>query len=338
MSEAETKPECYTYEGQHYLRDRHEPECGGDCSGCSLCPEPHCTARRNCREHVDHGQLTCPKCIGRTREDLAEIERMYSLLPDEAVIEGVDSEAAMLAGPAIDTAEDMEAEKHRQMSIAVGRISGDVEPHGQHPVTVLGWWDIAFREDYDQPTGLRITVSRSVAYLSSMLGIIAQDPEQDWPVFAREVRACRSHLEAVLHDGEQVEKGAPCPTCRDEREDGDPEPPALVLQRQDKDTSGAKDRWVCRRDRNHRWSVAEYRLRVGSDHVTYADRLTMRDLPQRTRIPLSTLRKWAARQYLGNVDGEAVYGPPLLKACGKSEDGRKLYRVDDALTLRDRSA
>lgn len=227
-------------------------------------------------------------------------------------------------GPAIDTAEDATAYKHRQLSFAVGRAKGDVEAHDKHhPVTVLGWWDIAFREDYDQPSGLRITVSRAVAYLSGMLGTIAQDPEQDWPEFAREVRSCRSHLEAVLHDGEQVERGAPCPTCcDDEREEGDPEPPALVLKRA-QDTSGAKDRWVCRRCKG-RWTVAEYRLRVGQDHLRYADRLTASDMLRQHRIRPGSLTGWAA---LGKVHKR-----------GKDESGRQLYDVADAVAMRDRRA
>lgn len=327
---------CYRYEGQDYVRNQHGPTCDGDCSGCHPCSEPHCTARRGCSEHVGRGELTCGKCIARTADDLTQIEDMYALLPDEAVVKGVGSEAAALAGPAIDTADDVEAHKWRQMSIAVGRIEGEVEAHGRDPLTILGWWDIAFREDYDQPSGLRITVARSAAYLRGVLPTVAQDPEQDWPVFAAEVRACRSHLEEVLHAGEQIERGAPCPRCRDAREEGDPEPPALVLQRHEKDRSGVSDRWTCRRCKL-RMKPAEYRRTVGLDNIKFADRLPAREMSTRTGVPLGTIQRWASRKFKGlDENDEPVYEPPRLRSKGRGDDGRKVYLVAEVEALRDR--
>lgn len=324
---------CYRYEGEHYVRDQHGPGCDGDCSGCVPCSEPHCTARKSCREHVGEKELTCGKCIARTADDLTHIERMYGLLIPEAVVKGVTSEAAQLAGPAIDTADDIEAYKHRQLSIALGRIAGDVEAHGRDPVTVLGWWDIAFREDYDQPTSLRVTVARSVAYLKATLPRIAQDPTQDWPVFAAEVHACRTHLEAVLHDGEQVERGAPCPDCRDAREEGDPEPPALVLNRHDRDRTGASDRWVCRACKL-RMRPADYRRMVGTDNIRFADRLPAREMATRTGVKLSTIQRWAGRRFKGlDENDEPMYDPPLLRARGRGDDGRRVYLVADVEEL-----
>jgi DNA-directed RNA polymerase specialized sigma24 family protein len=326
---------CYRYEGRDYVRDHHEANCDGDCSGCLPCSEPHCTARKHCSEHVGRGELTCSTCIARTADDLSEIERMYALLPSEAVVKGIGSQAAVLSGPAIDTAEDIEAHKWRQLSIALGRIVGEPEPHGRDPLTVLGWWDIAYREDYDQPTGLRITVGRSVDYLRSVLARVAQDPEQDWPVFAAEIHACRSLLEAVLHDGEQVERGAPCPDCRDAREEGDPEPPALVLKRHEKDRTGASDRWVCGRCRL-RMRPADYRRMVGTDNIRYADRLPAREMATRTGVPLGTIQRWAGRRFRGlDKDDQPVYDPPLLRSQGRGEDGRKVYLVAEVERLCD---
>lgn len=325
---------CYRYEGRDYVRDHHASGCDGDCSGCIDCSEPHCTARKRCSEHVERGNLTCGKCIARTADDLTNIERMYARLIPEAVVKGVTSQAAQLAGPAIDTADDIEFFKNRQLSIAMGRIAGDVEPHGRDPVTVLGWWDIAFREDYGQPTGMRVTVARSVAYLKATLPRAAQDPEQEWPVFAREVHACRTLLESVLHDGEQVERGAPCPDCRDAHEEGDPEPPELVLKRHEKDRSGASDRWVCGRCRL-RMRPGDYRRMVGTDNIRYADRLPAREMSTRTGIPLSTIQRWAGRRFKGlDADDEPIYDPPRLRSPGRGDDGRKVYLVADVEALR----
>ena len=114
------------------------------------------------------------------------------------------------------------------MSVEVG--------HGDNCVVlmVLGRWEMMIREEYGPPTDLRVTVSRAVDYLDGQLDRMAQDPEQDFPLFAREVAACLAKVESVLAVLVRPERGAPCPKC--------PLPaPRLILERNDSDTSGASD-------------------------------------------------------------------------------------------------
>ena len=73
-------------------------------------PTTHCTARRTCSQHVGFGELTCARCLGRVRQTIRKIATFSPLLPTAAELEeygrravqGVNSEAAYLAGPAAD--------------------------------------------------------------------------------------------------------------------------------------------------------------------------------------------------------------------------------------------
>jgi hypothetical protein len=62
----------------------------------------HCTARRTCSNHVGPGEITCAKCVGRSRMDLRRIVELAPLAMTQAIAVGVESEAANLAGPAAD--------------------------------------------------------------------------------------------------------------------------------------------------------------------------------------------------------------------------------------------
>lgn len=194
-----------------------------------------------------------------------------------------------------------------------------------HPLSVLGWWEMALREDYGPATNKRITVASAADYLDRMLHRLANDPAQDFPLFAREVATCRAHMEAVLHDSRQPERGAPCPNC--------PQPaPRLSKRYDDEDRTGASDRWTCPACGSW-WSEADYRLRVGARYVEHADRLTAQQLADRLRVPIGTIRSWASPTRV-SIDGARTEEPPKLKAVGRTESGQKLYPVAVAESLR----
>lgn len=92
-----------TSDGPMLPTHRHDCDKAG-CEGCQPCTDDHCQARERCLEHVGPTELTCPGCIGKTRRDLAQIRELSALMLGEAVARGVNSEAAMLAGPAADPA------------------------------------------------------------------------------------------------------------------------------------------------------------------------------------------------------------------------------------------
>ena len=313
---------CRYVDGFGYYLPSHERDCDDHaCDGCEPCPERHCTARKTCTGHLDHAHpLTCPRCVGRTRADLREIVRLSGLMLDEAIEAGVDSEAAMLAGPAADP----EASMWRRLA-SVEHLADIADDDDRHPLTVLGTWDMMLREDYEQPTGLRCTIGRAADYLDGQLQRLAQDDEQDFPLFASEIRACRSHLEDVLTEGQRRETGAPCPACSIA--------PPLVKRyahwcdREDctreHDATGAKDAWRCPACRAQ-WSEAEYRLWVADDYLDNAEELTAADIELVTGIKANRVRVWAIRGHVDkrgrNTHGITLYDVGQAKRRAEMED------------------
>lgn len=230
----------------------------------------HCSARRTCSQHVGQDEQTCARCVSRVRQDVRAIIELAALLPVEALTGGVDSEAASLAGPAA----DVEAWSWRKISAKQGiawHVSLEEDDDDWHPYTVLtrAHWNVAMNPAYP-PLPEVMTATDSAAYLDKHLHRIAQDPNQDFSELRQEMRTCRNHLEAVLHNSTRPERGAPCPEC------GTAVPPVFVrLQRHyghwcvDPDCGRAEhypndegDRWVCPRNPGHAWTEAAYRSYV----------------------------------------------------------------------------
>lgn len=277
------------------LVGRHHDACPDPaCPGCQPCTEPHC---RVCGRR--HAEGACAECVGEARETLREITRMCSDLPAEVAHRGVEGEAMNLLGPAADP----EARGHVEASIAAGRLPADyldTADSDSHPLLVLGTWDMIWRDalDHDEPTE-RLTVVTAAAYLDVQLTYMADFPHVPFEDFVRDLRACVSHLEGVLHDGEQVETGAPCMTCR--------VPLRLVR-------GESADHWVC--PRCHQQSTeAQYRYAVMHLHRQEAEWLTDREMELRTGVKAGTVREWARR---GHVDK-------------RLDSGRVVFRVEQVL-------
>jgi hypothetical protein len=184
------------------------------------------------------------------------------MLP-EALVAGVDSEAANLAGPAADP----EAWSWRKIAAKQGiawHLSLVEDDDDWHPYTVLGRWVLMLAEDYALAgVPARLTVTNSAAFLDRILGRVAQDENQDYPLMARELRKCRAHLESVLHDSLSPERGAPCPECKGRGK-------FVRLVRwyphwcTDEDCTQIHydtdegDRWVCPADVAHSWDLESY--------------------------------------------------------------------------------
>jgi hypothetical protein len=258
----------YNQGAADYLTPDGEP-CRHDDDGL---PTEHCTARRTCSVHIGPAELTCPRCIGRTRSDIAWVRNLAALMPTEALNTGVDSEAANLAGPAADT----EAWSWRKVAARQGRawhLSLTEDDDERHPYTVLTRWTLMLAEDYGHDLPV-LNVEFAAGYLDRILAVMANDSGQDFPLMAREIRKCRAHLEAVLRNGSRPEMGVPCPDC-------DKPKPRLTRTYghwcEDEacekihhvDNSG--DRWVCPREKNHWWSEHDYRLRVADDYKQATD-------------------------------------------------------------------
>ncbi len=317
------------YDPKHgYLLRSHWPACKDNaCEGCNSCPERHCTAREGCTGHLAPGiRFTCAKCIGRVRNNLAKIEGLAAVVLFEAQVQGVESEAANLAGPAANPGSQRARrawQKRQAMAIpdeakAAKALLAIEDTDPLHPYTVLGWWEMAIREDYHQHTSLGVTISRSRAYLDGILDTIAQDEDQDFAQFAREIATCCAHLEAVLHNSRAPERGAPCPLCPADEKG---RKPRLVKRYDDEDKTGASDLWLCPNVEEHWWYEADYRLRIGGEFLAHAEALTAAQIEAQYAIPAATVYVWANRE--------------RIRKRGRDLSGRQLYDIADILDARE---
>lgn len=297
------------------IRGRHGDECGGEeCRGCLTCTEPHC---RVCG--IAHKEGTCAECLAETRANLREIGRMCDALPEEVEHRGVGGEAMMLLGPTADP----EARAHVEASYLSGRLpEGWIETgkHGRecplltndaclgcggsdvHPLTVLLSWQLVWRDALEHTEAEDAELPTAVDYIDRTMGYMADYAHVPFEDFARDLRRCVNHLESVLHDGEQRDRGAPCMTC------------GVPLERvwgEDEKSDG----WRCPRCRETS-TEDQYRFAVAHLHREEATHLTDRDMEIRTGVKAGTVRVWAQR---GSVER-------------RREQGRTVYAVADVLS------
>ena len=227
-------------------------------------PTRHCQTTRSCSMHVAEGELCCARCLGRARTNLRRIPAVSRLMMLIALEDGVESEAANLAGPAADP----EAWSWRKVAARQGKswhLSLVEDDDEEHPALVLGRWDMMLREDYGHPSDTPLTIVNAADYLDRQLGRVAQDEDQDFPLMAREIRKCRNHLERVLRTAQSRQRGAPCPECTSEETGVGPR---LVREyghwceaeecERLHYLDDSADMWVCPRNRAHAWTVEAY--------------------------------------------------------------------------------
>lgn len=249
-------PRCYRdrNNGVRYQRGIHHAACADSaCRGCRPCPErSHCTARKSCSWHVEVGQLTCGRCLGKVRAELHKIADLAALMPVAALGAGVDSEAANLAGPAADA----EAWSWRKAAALAGgpwHLSLIEDDDEHHPLRVTQTWARMIAEDYGHEPEVS-TVTTCVDYLDRMLTRIAHDDGQDFPLLMSELRHCRQHLEVAIRNGEQIDRGAPCPECTSPSTGVGPR----LVRHWAATVSETWDEWRCPRVREHRWAHEDY--------------------------------------------------------------------------------
>ena len=258
----------YDKDAKDYLLPDGEP-CKVDDYGD---PTTHCSAQRTCSQHVGRDELTCPRCIARVRGNLRKVASLSALMLAEAIDVGVESAAANLAGPggdyAIFSARRMIAKRwifehlpEAKWEQAMTNLLDDDDD--RHPYSVLTRWQMMLSEDWGHDLPARMSITGAAGYLERNLARLANDPEQDWPLFAAEVRKVHSHMEAVLHNDTRPERGAPCPDCRADghvvrlhRVYGHWCEGPDCMRFHHADTSD--DRWVCSRNREHVWTHAAY--------------------------------------------------------------------------------
>jgi len=258
-------------------------------------PTKHCTAkdptrpnngtRQRCSQHIGQTELTCGRCIADTRQNLRWIPDLAPLALIEALDDGTNSQAAMLAGPAADysrwSARRTISRRWLYTNIPTANLERALtalldDEDTLHPFSVLTRWHWMVSEAYGHPLPEVMTIIDSANYLDRNLHRIAQDETQAFARLRSEIRRCREHLESVIHNSSSADHGAPCPECvgggnvdpanvRLCREYGsicdDPECGKVHYRRSPSvdDEREAYDRWVCPKNRDHWWTAEAYR-------------------------------------------------------------------------------
>ncbi|GAA1138537.1 hypothetical protein [Nocardioides aquiterrae] len=341
------------------LRDRHLEGCENThCVGCQPCPERHCRVCGD--EHVTVDGVgtdqTCASCIGEVREDLTLIGVYAARLLGEAIVRGINSQAMVLDGP-VARATTYALRLRRIIDGSACTLGAGCPFHGArshgptcrgdcrhrscarinapcpdavafnaanrdepHPTWVVGTWEMKVRDHLGQPGDDAPTLTEARDYLAGHLTRLAHDPDFPFEQLGDDLEHCREHLESVLHDGDQVEKGAPCQRCKR---------PVLRTTADDGKVTYRCEH--CARD----LSETEYRMAVRSDHIANADRLNATDMAERTEVDESTIRRWASRRTTQRRGEKPVIHPPLLRSCGVDGKNRKVYRVSEVERIRD---
>lgn len=295
MTEREKPKPCYRDRdnGARFVRNGHRHDCvEAECGGCTPCAERrHCTGKRNCSWHLPEGVKTCGRCLADVRQHLRWIGDLSALVAVQALADGVNSEAANLAGPGADPRALTEWRVARKSYLrayeGVGRITETQHLHAlealtdtddqNHPYAVLTRWQMMIAEDYGHELpARRLTVLGALAYLDRQLYRIANDEEQDFLLLKGEVKDCRKHLETVLHNDDRRDRGVPCPTCKvgsHNEKCQNPECPGCLIVRLERHyahfckgadcqrfhyTDDSSDVWMCPRNSDHWWGHRGY--------------------------------------------------------------------------------
>ena len=268
-------------------------------------------------------------------KDLRSIEDMYDNLQTEAVNRGGDPNmpggmAMVMLGPGA----DVEAFGYAQLSAMMGRVdpgsveTDDIEP----PLSFLSGWVDIVREERDQPTGLKATVGREVAYLRrSVDWMLSSDEYGDLRFiqvddFAEQLEKVRRALENVLRDGHRATRiRAECKSCEDS--------PRLCL-RQGAAKDGSQDHWYCPAC-YHAYDVAGVSRCWRQMFVKRGDApewVPLRAAASSVGRPVSTVRTWTLPPDRG--DGEPkrfADGSPMspLVESEMRDDGLRWVRWAD---------
>lgn len=264
--------------------------------------------------------------------DLREIETLYLDLWAEALCRHSDrdmpgGDAMNLLGPVA----NLEAWQHRYDAAEAAAMDEDSElpvyvrdqlDAEVHPLLVLATWEDAIREERDQPTDLRATVPRAIAYLRNSLDWAFRTNtygEQEWlgtDAMGTSLKGVVSALESVLHAGIRTDRGADCLNCFQ---------PLVHEWAGDKDNPKTleDDKWVCR-PCSEVSTYAQYLKALENEYMNRATWLSANYMLTVYRIPVGTLQGWASKGH--------------VRKRRNIHTGRMTYHVAEAVARRDAKA
>lgn len=270
------RPTCrYDRDAKAHLTREHLADCTAvSCPGCRPCthdehgnPVRHCRVRNRCTSHLGWTEHACPVCLGKIRANLNRVTMLLALMPDEAEEQGVNSEAANLAGPHADYVTS------QWRLVNADRAGQSVEELDMlDPYTCLTMHERHIREllGHDETTLVSETIARSAGYLAWVLTDLArvEDGVDLLASLLADTNALEAHLETARSNQRTPERGVPCPDCV-----ADEQAAQRLVRHYGHwctregcerlhylDDSG--DVWRCPVDPSHEWSHADYEARL----------------------------------------------------------------------------
>lgn len=254
--------------------------------------------------------------------DLRAVEDLCAYLGEEAIEHPTDKrgpggEALMMDSPA----SNLEAWEHRYEAAEAdarrrelafvsgygGRDYAGDQDAELHPLLVLATWEDALRDERDQPTDLRATITRAAAYIRGSLEWAFSEDENGDQRFlgvdqlSIDLRQCRAMLENLLSAGERAERSR----VKCVAEDCD-ERPQLVRKYAD---AAADDHWrcpACRARYDHDEFIRALGIHLHSEAADDAW-VTVADAAHSIGRPANTVRTWIKAE---KVSTQITPGPP----------------------------
>lgn len=271
--------ECrYDRETKQHLTREHKSDCLSPvCNGCLPCthdqgnPVRHCRVRLRCTSHLGWTEYACPECLGKIRGNLSGLVETLALMPEEAMEQGVNSEAANLAGPHADY---VRAQWRLVNADRAGQAVEELDM--SDPYTCLTMHERTVREDlgHDETTLVSDSIAGAAGYLSWVLTDLARDEEHVVTLSSLLADSGRllAHAETARSNSTTPERGIPCPECVAEGESRKRDAPRLVRHyghwcmktgcNRLHYLDDSADVWRCPADPSHEWSHHDYETRL----------------------------------------------------------------------------
>lgn len=204
----------------------------------------------------------------------------------------------------------------------------------QHPLWVLGAWDIMVTGHLGHHRTNRVTLAGATSYITANLTDLARDPDFPFDELAKEINDCKTHVEEVMGVAPHQQKGVPCPTCY---EAGRPAKP-LIRKFNLTQPDDRRDSWIClRAGCDEEMTLDDYAKHVYVKYLERAEKLTAAQIQAQYRVPEGTLRRWA-NGWTTHVGDAIVEHAPIVRKRGYDQANRQLYDVADVKAARERGA
>jgi hypothetical protein len=266
--------------------------------------------------------LTAIVELAESLEDQAVNDANDRLMPGGLAMVALGSVANLEAW-----ANKFDAAERRALQAGVDLVNDD-EDDWEPPLQTLLFWSEDLRRQHNLENDARPTVASEANVIRWALDWM-WDNEPHWDDFAKDIKAARSRLEALLAEGLRARRGVPClsldcdgtsliqpvePRSEPHFCDGHEGICTIPHERCAHDRGGLRDEWVCP-SCDRRYGTEDYTRAVAQSALLNAEWLSLADAMARTGAKRGSIQGWATK---GDVRRKKDF-----------DTGRTLYSVPD---------